>query len=352
MTLNDLVRQRTHRTQADLKSCEERIRELGSERRGKLQERDGIRQQEIDAAHEKQAESRQALQETERRISELEREIEALQAQAADHQAAVGAAQDEVENAAKARTRAESQAHKLQREIDHDVSYKVTLQERLRSDRREALQAYLQQFESRLGSYLATAQETSERLVTRRKFDEARNEDPEVMSLWEARIELQRFVQASSVPGVGEALRQQLREIEDQIEARFPGALASEEETDVEPEIEEVFFCSPSEGKSQIFIPVSEKSWRALRSGDRDPRALAALMIVWALGKGLQLDQRTTKFTSLADWFVLEVDRDLSLSTSPPTISLPLPGRAAVPLALSELPHEIEEALTYEDPDS
>lgn len=355
MTLQEFLRIHTQEVQTVLKNCEGDIRRLGSQRRAELEQAEGL-QSEIDSKHKEEEEKRHFLDASTAKIRQLEKQIEELRREceriAEERQTLTSdltRAEEDVKAAAGQRKKAKTQAESLEFQIKKLVEKKTHLNDRLMSARLTAFYAYLEEFETRLVQQISAREGRSEKIVSQRKLEQARHEDAKVMEMYEARTELQKLLKVSNVPAVRDQLDRQLREIDQQIESLFPGALSIETQTDGVAEIEEIFFASARESGTRIFLPISRPTWNALAKGEIDSNASSALRLVWALTKGLELTGTNSRFQAGKDFVALDIDIDLGSSSDSPDIAMSLPGSGTIAFLPSRIPHEVQEAIAYED---
>ena len=245
MTFNDLLRQRTRKASHNLENCVERIRTLGNEKHQALVRKDGLEQERNSNRGEEES-KRQELTSIETEIKELERELEEVRAKSTSLREDLSRAEEDVHKLGKQAKKAQAEADKLEHEIQTVVGDKKRHEATLRSDRREALWAYVGQLEVNLAQYAATQEEKDASRASLERLETARHQDREIMDLWEARTEYQEILKMSRVRKVRERQEQALSEIESQIEARFPGALAAENTGKEDWRIEEIFFSPTS----------------------------------------------------------------------------------------------------------
>jgi hypothetical protein len=279
----------------------------------------------------------------------LRRECERIAEQRQTLTSALTGAEENVKAALGQRKQAKSQAESLDFQIKKLVDEKTRLYHRLMSTRVTALRSYLEEFEIRLGQRISAQEDMSEKIAAQKRFEEARHEDAKVMEMHEARAELQKLLKVSNVPAVREQLELQLRDIDRQIETLFPGALSIEQGAGSVSEIEEIFFSSTRDPGMRIFLPVSRSNWTALTKGEMDSNMVGALRLIWALAKGLELTGSNARFQTVKDFVVLDIDMDPSSSSDLPDISMPLPDSGTIAVLLSKVPHEVQEAIAYED---
>lgn len=355
MTLQEFLRIHTQEVQTALKSCEDHIQHLGSQRRAELEQAEGL-QSEIDSKRKEEEEKRHLfdgstakIRDLERQIEELRRECERIAEERQTLTSDLTRAEDHVKAAAGQRKKARTQAESLEFQIKKLVEEKARLHDRLMSARLNAFHAYLEEFEARLVQQISAQEDRSEKIISQKKLEQARHEDAKVMEMYEARTELQKLLKVSNVPAVRHQLELQLREIDRQLENLFPGALSIETEIDGVAEIEEIFFASARESGTRIFLPISRTAWSALAKGESDFNASTALRLVWALSKGLELTGANARFQAGKDFVALDLDMDLGSSSDWPDIAMSLPGSGTIALLPSRIPHEVQEAIAYED---
>ncbi len=355
MTLQELLRVHTREAHDALQSCEDKIRDLGSERRAELNQTEAL-QAEIDSKRGDEEQKRHSLEDSAAKIRDLERQIEDLRLerdQLAEQSQRLTRVVMDVENEVNAvferRKKAKTRADNLEHQIKELVVEKERYHNRLRLGYRTAFNAYLDDLGTRLAREIAVHEERSEKVASRKKLEQARHENTEIMNLYEARTELQKLLKVSNVAAVREQLGQQLRDVESQIEALFPGALAVESRSEGTSQIEEIFFLLNDDGSTHIFLPISSRTWKALADGDLSAPASCALRLVWGLARGLGVTGSNARLKTRGDFVQLEVALDLDLTADSVDISMPLPGSGTVAFLLSKLPREVQEAIQHEN---
>lgn len=238
-------------------------------------------------------------------------------------------------------------------ERDKLIEEKKRLEEKVFTSLREGFFAYLEEVERGLSTLTASQHEKAARLEARQRFEEARHRDSAVMTLYEQRVELQKFLRQASVPLVREQLQAALDRCEAEIESRFPGALAVEDDVGgASEEVVEIFFVGDAQHVNRLFLPISKRTWEALRDTPAEAYTsdqLSALRVVWGLGKWLAdngVDLRLVRIVEQGEMFVMLVKTDVSKLRGAPTI--PLPGSGELTVAIRKLPEDVERALKYE----
>jgi chromosome segregation ATPase len=348
MTLQDLLRQHTREAQDALEGIEDKIRQLGSQKRAELSQMEKL-QAEIDTKHSSEKLKNQRLEENETKIRELERQIEELNQEKKILIEALKDAEIEVEDASRQKKKVETRATNYDHEINVNVAEKEHLTKRLKTSRHVAFHAYLEEIEKRLAKAVSAQEEIAGKLASRRKLEEARHENNEVMNLYEAKLEIDKLLKMSTVTAVREQLNQQLRAIEGKIEALYPGALAVDDQTQVISQIEELFFATWREGKTNIYIPITLNAWKEIAKGECSIDKTSTLRLLWGLARGLGIDHTNSRLKVMDDVVLLEVDKDFNISSESHSISMPLPGSGSIAFLLSKLPREVQEAIKHED---
>lgn len=265
MTLQELLRVHTREAEDSLKHYEEKIRDLGNQRRAELVQIDAL-QNEIDEKnanedqkHHQVEDCRAKIRELENQIEQLQRKGDRLREELQTLTATLKSAEEDVKGVLEQNKKRKTRAEALEHEIKEFVLEKERSIKRFRLGGRAALCAYLESLETKLTQHIELQKDISEKIASRKRLEQARHVDTEMMNLYEARTELQKLLKVSNISSVRDNLSKQLRGIESQIEDQFPGALAIENHSGPDTQIEEIFFWSEAE-KTQFFLPISPKT--------------------------------------------------------------------------------------------
>ncbi len=293
MTLQELLRGHASEALRGLDTCQNRLRELGSQRRAEVTQL-GTLQADIESHRRESTERRrllegtaEALRNIEKKIEELQREFDRIAEQREELNQAVIHSDEDVQGGLERRKKIAGRVDALDHQMRELVLEKERFEHRVQSARRAALLSYLEDLEKRLAQRILIQETLTEKVDARRRLEEARHNNVEIMNLYEARAEVQKLLTISNVSTVRDRLRQQLQDLESQLERLFPGALAVEHQPQDISEIEEIFFTADDAGRSHVFLPISPRRWKAIGDGDLDAPAVGSLRLVWALAKGL-----------------------------------------------------------------
>lgn len=347
MTLKELLRQHTCQIQDALTVCEEQIRSAGSQKRAESAHIDSL-QKEIDSKQLEEESLRHHLAENQAQIRELERKIEELRDKEKGVKQTIKEAAVKTETAILERKKTSKRTVDLEHDISSMVLEKQHLKSSLWSGCLVAFKTYLKDIEIQLARSLELQEERGDKETAKLALEKARHEKPEVMDLYEAKVEIQKLLGLSNVKAVRNQLEQQLQRIESEIEKMFPGALSVTQQTDRGLDVVELFAVGEP-GSTRIFLPISARTWESLRDNQISHFTTASLRLVWALAKGLGLDSSHCKLVPRDDFIYLETKKDLKSISATDNVSMQLPGSSAIALSVSKIPEEIEEALSHED---
>ena len=327
-------------------SIEENIRNLGMRKDGEQAQVNKL-QREIDSKRDNEKEKRRLMEDSDVKIEELERQRQELLERRQRLSTELVSAEDGVKNLSSQKDGATTQVDKLERQIKKLAAGRKHSLERLMSDRRAALSSYLEELEDRLSRAIVLSQDKSEKIAFRERLESERHGDSEVAELYETWTELRGLLNMSKIRGVRERLQHQLEETKDQLERRYPGALTVETLPEV-PEIEDLFFELGSEGITRIYLPVSVRTWRALGADEPYDGGSYALRVVWGIANALGIRGTSAKLRVSNHFVLMEIEEDVASKIRDVDTYMPLPDSGSVAFVLSNLPHEMREALSYE----
>ena len=347
MALNDLLRSTTHEMEDALGLCEQQIRDLGAQRAARQEQGGSELQAELELSRQELDTRTRAWETSDRQLRALEAQLRELRQECAADKAAMVQAEQALEEVRKGQATAEKFIHRIDRDLARLVEDRKRFHSRLLAARREVFESYLGQFEERLGGYMADAEEAAARREAHARFEEARNHDPEVMTLWETYLDLRKHLDMSPVPVLRQLLQAKLMETQSQIEAAFPGALEALGQQGPDGEIEELFFMQRSDTECWAFLPVSDHTWQAIKAGQATTAGEAALRLMWAMGRTMDFERGSVRFRQWRGWWLMEVECEPEALDRP--LSVPLPASAEVFVVPVKLPHEVEEAIRREE---
>ena len=356
MTLTDLLRTQTLEVQDALNGCENRIRGLGSEKRTYLSQIE-VLESEINAKRAQVSQEESLVRQVEVEIRDIERKIEELrhlQDQLIERKKGISLGltnvEQEINSLSEQKKRAKTTLEEHEGEVRQLIIEKERWRKRLLSARRIAVRTYLGDLGNRLIQIMASQEEQSEKMLARKRLEEARHQDHEIMNLYEARTELQKLLKIANITAVRQQLEQQLKQVELQIETCFPGALRNEVQPGSDSQIEEIFFAVDRSDRSRILLPISLQTWGQIARGEVGKDSQSALRLIWGVGRALG-KMGALRLKVQDDLVVMTVSIDLTSAGDLPDISMPLPGSGIVSLLFSKLPHELQEAISDEDSD-
>jgi hypothetical protein len=341
MTFTEILRMQTRETRDAFKLCTDTIKRTGRQHKSELI-RIEILQRDIEQKNFR-------LEQINNQVNNIQNQIEDLLNQQQSLQNELYNLEEERLMIYKEKHTAHNISEKLQHKIQQLVNEKLQIKKKQISKQRDAIRFYIEGLEGRLVDRVTTQERISERVMSQKKFEKARHEDPEVMRLWEERLELKNLLEMARVSTIRGQLTNQIKKIEREIDSRFPGVLQRETNYDNNLQTEEIFFFSNGSNKLYILLPITPKKWMSLQTGIIDVQASSTLRLIWAIAGSLGLNGKNARIYNFCEFFTLEISKDLFESSEHTNISMPLPGNGEVSFVLSKLPKNIMEAIRHED---
>lgn len=235
----------------------------------------------------------------------------------------------------------EASIERLNRKIQQAVEDKEKLEEKLKAKRLEAFTRYLAETRERLDTQAADSKELESKRASRKALEKARHSDPEVMELWERRVELKNLTKTAKVYSNKVMLQQLLQDVERSIDQLFPGALTVER-YDVAAVSEEILYSSISGEKTCIFLPFDKNNLRFISENPTDRRTRVALRLAYALGKMMSASPGECKIkVGKHGWAMLISPRKPELVNR--RFSVTLSEDISCSISIHPLPIELEE---------
>lgn len=234
----------------------------------------------------------------------------------------------------------EARIQRLSRELQQVINDKNRLETNLKKQRIEAFTDYLAEVRDRLDLQAVSSRELSSKRASKKALEEARHKEPEIMEIWEKRVELKRMLQTAEVESNRKMLQQILEDTENSIEKHFPGALSLENQ-DLSTISEEIFYSYASGGKTYFFLPFDKDDLRSIGEKPVGSRTMIALRLAYAFGKLMSVSPDACKVQGGSHgWLLLVFLKHEALQGQ--RFSVMLSKDIACPITIKRLPSELE----------
>lgn len=291
----------------------------------------------LDELDRKKREADEALM----RVQEEHKSVERLRREA---QAATEAALAEIGKEQKAKQEAESQ-------LDTVKARRRECEATLHRALLKGLEVHLEQQVATVQAAFSTQEQRSKVMQQFEALKRARHTDAEVGRLCDERDEIRKLLGNAMVPGVKAMLQTSLRQTEETLSKRFPGALQMPDIPPKDNQIEELlFYCDP-EGKTVFLLPISSAEWNALDEGVLNDCASKSMCLVWNMIRGLGLRTQDGDFTTANGRPVFASKFDLE-TIAGQNFSVKCEAGEIMRYVFALVPTELQEALSHEDQDN
>jgi len=308
MTIEELIRQRTlcvrdaisdlerqlDQTQAEYKAADARVKRCGTEVTQHRQS-ENEHKKSFNNAAEKVAEAQRILDELECKRQDALGELWRLQEEQnqvdRQYRAAQSSTQDalaEIRKERKVGQDAEKHIKSVQKKLEEK-------KDALRQAMLEALEVHLKSQSEQVYSAFNTQEEHTEANRAFEEFKKARHTDPDISRLCEEREELEKLLKTAIVPKVREMLQTSLKDIREQIESRFPGAL-NPRQPPVDNPIDDLLFYCNKEGKAVFLLPIDPAAWHSASRDAQGENESRAMCITWHFLRDLKLKVEDGQF--------------------------------------------------------
>ena len=234
----------------------------------------------------------------------------------------------------------EASIESLNRKIQRAVNNKDRLKKELKAKRLEAFAHYLAETRERLNTQAVNSKELESKRASRKALEAARHSNPEVMELWERRVELKDLTETAKVHSNKVVLQQLLQDIERSIDQLFPGALTVEK-CDIAAVSGEILYSSISGEKTCIFLPLDKNDLKFISENPADRHTVVALRLAYALGKMMSASPGECKIkVGKHGWAMLISPRNPELINC--RFSVTLSEDISCPISIHPLPTELE----------
>lgn len=359
MSLQDIVREQT-RTILDLLRGAEKELEVHRRNQTATETRERNFTQEAAGMQPVTSEREATLRSLRIKVQELQSQVAQLQERLHERQKECDLAEGEhreVEEERRQRLKAAASARKEAEECARMVAESqkqiVEYQERLRKERDIAFEKYLEKVWTSLVKCEDEAETAGEALQALEHLNRARHDDPRVAELWEARQEWQRISQSAGPVQVRKTAGREVQRIEEEIDVRFPGALVAAARGSKLDELEEIFARPLGSGSGYVIsLPVPVEICKTLDSGATSDAEDLAVRVIWGFAGGIpNTPKRKSRFAIRGNSLIMLVEETLAETQSRNPIAVRLAGGGRVSFLISELPRELQEALTDDNLD-
>ena len=349
MELYDLLRHKTNDIRSALNQLNnERVPSLGQKIKA-LEKQYGDIETEIadKTEHVKNLKSR--LDAIAQRLRQLEEEKDRLQAERPQILDELNVIEEELKRRRSDKERLAEQIAELKASLHEAVEERNILNKELRQRELEALQTYLSETRSRLNELAMISKDLAQKRAMRKRLEEQRHRDPNIMSLWERRVELRKLLRETRIEANRQALECLLQEVEKEIEERFPGALEVESSgLDSVPQETLYAIQYPETETLAVLLPISREDFDLLRNNHTDPLLVLLLRLGWALAR----QAATAPLDCLIklgshDW-VIAIFKKPESDIIGKVFPVPLSGGETLTLRVKLLPHELQDLVCHE----
>jgi hypothetical protein len=359
MALIDLLRENTKEVRDTLAEIEKTRQRYVSERNA-AEERFKRASSEISSHHKQQESNKGALQTLESFIRDINHQIDELEIQKQQLLAHLFEKQQELDEHKRTLSEAEILANKAQRaardeqkkleDIEHHLSdidqQRVRFQNTLNEQHRRSLLQYLSDSSHLIETQFQEQAKRSESMKSLEAFKRARHDRRDVADLCDARDEWKRLLKTATVPAVRSSAEAELLRIESSIEKLFPGALRAESTLRHADYIEELYYFSDFAGNTYVLMPVTTDVWEAIPAGKQSLAETVAMYLFATIGKAIVGRPQDAHFRSDGTFVMLVYRGSDDPLRELNSIVVPLPGGGSITFILTNLPNEIQEALS------
>jgi len=349
MELYDLLRQKTGDIQRSLDQLNhERVPALGKKLKAYKKQLEDVQTQ-ITKKTARVKELETQLDTIAQRLRELEEEKDHLEAERPQIVDELTAVEEELERRRSDKERLTEQIADLKALLREAVEERKALREELRQREREAFQAYLSGTRSRLKKLAAVGKDLAEKRAMRRKLEEERHRDPAVMSLWERRVELRKLLGETRIEANRKILEGLLREVEQEIEKRFPGSLEVESLGPDSISQETLYAVHDSKSNTiTVILPINKNDWFLLNEDHTEPYLVLLLRIGWSLAKTIAVAPPDCLLKVGSVGWVIAAFNNPETNIIGGAISVPLEEGESLTLRIKSLPPQLEDLLRHE----
>ena len=364
MTLGELVREQTRTVRDLLESSAREMEELKTRRATALAQIQRTRR-EIGTLKELEVECAATMRPLESMVADLERAINDLQSQierlrdrAIEFKAALKETREtheEVEGQLAAERKAERRDQQHAEELAHELAKvgqgRAQQRARLGDEQRKAFATYLDRIWRRLCDLSRQEEELRGGREALKELERQRHDDPHIAVLWEARQEWAYIEQSTAPALVRNTARSKVAEIEEELNTRFPNALAAAQRGGPSSELEELYFVSGDGGAVWVPLPLPVGVWSSCESRAPDFEHDLVARIVWALARVFPPSQYASRFVNVQGLRGLAARCSAETLQEADGLRIELPAGGTVAFLFSPLPGELAEVIQYADTD-
>ncbi len=365
MTLQDAVREHARETADSLALVDERrkdatARQAAAEERIKRASTEITKQRTLENERKRLvADADERLKEIQLRLDEIDRQRQEILERWTEKAEEKEKAERLLRESRSETDQAEAAYRKATEERDRQIASlrqveeeKLRYESRLREAYRKAVGAYLRELGKRVEQALVSEEERTRRQAQAEAFRRARHEDYEIGNLCDQRDQFRELIRLTKVPAVADTLRRELDKVEQELNAKYPGALSIDEKLNPLMLVEDIYFLTGADGLLRIIMPIEEQVWGRIAAGDAGAEATCAMKIAWEMINGLRLRSEDGEFQ-------MENGRCVFLAGAQSGDDVATRGdftmnlkNSSITFRLSPLPTQLQEALYYETADS
>jgi flagellar biosynthesis chaperone FliJ len=212
----------------------------------------------------------------------------------------------------------------------------------------KGLDVHLEQQVATLQAAFSTQEQRSKVMQQFEEMRKARHTDSEVGRLCDERDEIRKLLGNVMVPGVRAMLQTSLKQIEETLSKRFPGALQMPEIAPKDNQIEELLFYCDREGKAVFLLPISPVDWSELDKGTLDDRTSKSMCLVWNMVRGLGLRSEDGDFIAINSRPAFASEFDLE-TVAGQSFSVKYEAGEIIRYVFTPVPADLQEALSHEE---
>jgi hypothetical protein len=218
----------------------------------------------------------------------------------------------------------------------------------LRTARVNALKAYMLEVSDRITS---TVLSQEQRKAQRQSYEELKRDrhiHPEIADLCDARDEWLKVLKSTSVPSVKRDIESNLKKIEEELNSRYPGALAAGSSSGQDDLIEELYYFEDELKRIAVIFPMPKTIWDAIAAGTQGPTEEIAMRILWNVAKSLDAKPGESLIQPKTEYALLIRETHQNQTFESDNFSLDMPGGGSLSVLLIPMPADVQEAMCHE----
>lgn len=348
-TLSDILRTATREINDAIRQVDQRVEHLEQEREGfrKRIEQVSVSLRRTDADVE---ERRRLVEDAAQQLERIEEEMRRLEVQKREKARAH-------EEASRAAAEVEEKRSNLRRQIKQEEVGRSALErdlaglddersrhgQQLAEKRRRAVAQHAESVWRSICSQATALESTKLARSSAEALARARQENPEVASLCEAREQWQMFLKGPVVPMVRQTAERELAGIEKEIERLYPGGLEAGSTAASTSDFEDFYWYA--EGAERIvLLPIPERVHESVAAGGQGVDETLALRLVWAICRSGLVPESGIEFCVRSGLAAIRLEAGFE-SGADEVVSLDMGSDLTIAALVSRLPSEIEEVL-------